>query len=36
VGYTLFDTDLTVEDDRSRDMYNFRLHGPVLFLSAGF
>lgn len=36
VGYTLFDTDLTVDDDRSRDTYNYRLDGPILFLSVGF
>ncbi len=36
LGYTLFDVDLTVEDDSSIDKYNYRLDGPLLFVSAGF
>jgi hypothetical protein len=36
IGYTLFNVDLTVEDDVSRDEYDFRLNGPVLFVSTGF
>jgi hypothetical protein len=36
LGYTLFDIDLTVDDDNSRETYDYRLRGPVLFLSAGF
>ncbi len=35
-GYSLFDIDLTVDNDRTTDRYNFDLHGPVIYLSAGF
>jgi hypothetical protein len=36
VGYTYLDFDLTVDESRTRDSYDFRLDGPILYLSAGF
>jgi hypothetical protein len=35
-GYTFMDIDLDVDRTRAKEHYAFELHGPVLFLTAGF
>ena len=36
VAYQYVDLDVTVNEERSSELYDFRFYGPILFVSVGF
>ncbi len=36
LAYQYVDIDVTVDEERSTELYDFRFYGPILFLSVGF